>query len=95
MIRPHETEAKRKYNQEDQETYEAHIDEKISGHDFDEVNDLVIHNKPPTITLVDRDAVLSKYAASYPIDGEEGHAPGWVIERGNGFVHFKRPVTRI
>lgn len=95
MIRPHEIDNKKKYDLAAQAAYEEYIDNKISQHNFDEQNELVIHNHPTALAPVDRDAVLTKYTEWYTRtqDGADVNMPGWTVERSASFVRFKRPVV--
>lgn len=92
MIKPHETEKTQKFDLDAQARYEQAIDDKISVHDFDTSSDLHVDD-PPGLTLADRNAVLSKYAASYKLD-DDTTAPGWVVVKQTYGVTFRRPLTR-
>jgi hypothetical protein len=65
----------------------------ISEHDFDNKSELFVEDMI-AVSLVDRNAVLDKYAESYKIDGHNGSAPGWRVTRMNSGVMFGHPTTR-
>lgn len=94
MIKPSEIENVKKFDLEMQKMYENYVDERLKTHDFSIEKSLVVSDIGILgLTLVDREAVLDKYAGFHP-EPDGTSSPGWQVERRSGFAIFSPPRTR-